>query len=435
MNTPIATRHFTLLSTDTTNDPVLKQILEKDMANKSTPLELMKEYADQIDKSASYGDIATKLDRLFTLGKTPEDLSGYYHGITLGLKDGTDISNDIGSFLKYFGIEKVDPMQVLYGRILAESSPWAGKNFTPISGAKLDQLTGGQANGDEYMLGINSFREDDGKIINNLASYMLTAVMDMKDVPAPEEDQRSWIAEKGGMFLAQKSDSIDQANPGKKVVALNYRWENLGNRFPNSLLVDEIVYIADGLLLGKLFYATTLRRIGKQYDPSVPDKDYKYRDFGYFLLMDDTWAQEKNRLWPELTYDIAPGLSERFSTFTLTDPGKAAALGKDLGEGKTVLHYLQKLSNGVAAGGDKEKESFASLAELFSLGQRPDGIQGFFHGGVVAFQSSGFFKIFKPLNILNKLWPAARPFSPWTGKTFTPSTVEGAAKYIGADAA
>ncbi|MDH5509231.1 MAG: hypothetical protein OEZ32_02635 [Nitrospinota bacterium] len=435
MNTQIEPRPFTLLSTDTANDPVLKRILEKDMVNKSTPLELMKEYANQINKETSYGDLAVKLDRLFTLGTHPDDLSGYYHGVTLGLKTGLDGYAELESFFAKIGIKEVDPMQVLYGRILSRSSPWAGKNFAAIRGAKLAQLTDGKASEDGYMLGINSFRQDDGKMVNNIAGYALTAVMDMEQVPPPDGIQRSWISEKGGMFLARKSDSIDPDNPGKQVLALNYRWEKLGNRFPNNLLVDEIVFIAKGLLLGKLFYSTSLNHIGKQYDPSVPDQDYEYRGFGYFLLMDDSWAQEKNRLWPELTYDIAPGLPEKFSTYTLTDPGKAAAMGNALGVGKTLLHHLQTLSNGVASGGDKEKESFASLEELFSLGQRPEGIQGFFHGGVVAFQSSGFFKIFEPLNILNKLWPAARPFSPWTGKTFTPSTVEGAARYIGADAA
>ncbi|MDH5755236.1 MAG: hypothetical protein OEZ55_01025 [Nitrospinota bacterium] len=435
MNTQTEPRPFTLLSTDKTDDPVLRQILDQDMANKNSPLELMKEYATQINKSTAYGDLAVKLDRLFTLGIPPEDLDGYYHGVTLGLKTGLDGFAKLEGFLKKFGLKQADPMQMFYGRILSSSSPWAGKNFAPISAEKLDHFTDGQASGDGYMLGINSFRQDDGKIVNNIAGYALTAIMDMKKAPPPEGIQRSWISQKGGMFLARKAASIDPDNPGKQVVALNYRWKKLGNRFPNDLLVDEIVYIADGLLLGKLFYATTLQRIGKDYDPSAPDKDYEYRDFGYFLLMDDSWVQEKNRLWPELTDDISTDLPERFRTFTLTDPQKASSLEQNLGAGKTVLHYLRDLSNGVAEGGDREKKSFTALKELFSLGQRPEGINGYFNGGVVAFQSSGFFKIFEPLNILNKLWPIARPFSPWTGKSFTPTTVEGAARYIGADAA
>jgi len=52
----------------------------------------------------------------------------------------------------------------------------------------------------------------------------------------------------------------------------------------------------------------------------------------------------------------------------------------------------------------------------------------------VAFKSSGFLECFGN-NVLNDLWPAVRPFSPWTGKIFTQSDTTGIEKYIGDDAA
>jgi hypothetical protein len=98
-----------------------------------------------------------------------------------------------------------------------------------------------------------------------------------------------------------------------------------------------------------------------------------------------------------------------------------------------VLHYLQKLSEGVKEGKESEERYFKALHNLFMCGQRPDDIEGFFHGGVVAFKSSGFLKKLGE-NVLNDLWPAVRPFSPWTGKTFTHTTARGIKKYIGTDA-
>lgn len=48
--------------------------------------------------------------------------------------------------------------------------------------------------------------------------------------------------------------------------------------------------IAEGLYLGQLIYATELL---KKFDPSVPAASYKYRLFGYFLLMDEEWQQRR----------------------------------------------------------------------------------------------------------------------------------------------
>ena len=146
--------------------------------------------------------------------------------------------------------------------------------------------------------------------------------------------------------------------------------------------------------------------------------------------MDDSWLHEKNMLFPDLTYTMADNLPEKFGTLHLTDSPESHAIQEGLGEGKTVLHYLQELSKGVEEGEESEVRYFKQIHKLFMCGQRPDGIQGFLHGGVVAFRSSGFLKKLGK-NILNDLWPAIRPFSPWTGKTFTSISVEGIRTYIG----
>ncbi len=329
---------------------------------------------------------------------------------------------------------EIDPLQVFYGRLLSASSPWAGKNFIELNKDKLSELTDDFDKGEEKSyLGINSFRQDSKDFVNNISSHILSSIIDMEGVPGPETKQRSWIYAKGGLFIAKRQNSVDPKHSAKEVMALNYRWKSLGNKFPNRLLIDEIVEIAEGLYLGKLYYATALMHITKDYDPEISKENYKYRNFGYFLLMDDLWLHEKNMLYQDLTYKMADNLPEKFSTFHLVDLPESKAIQDSLGKGKTILHYLRKLSKGVKEGEESEKKYFKEIHNLFMCGQRPDGIHGFFHGGVVAFKSSGFLEKLDK-NVLNDLWPAIRPFSPWTGKTFTNSSVEGIRKYIGKDA-
>ena len=428
-------RPFTLVDDCNRDDPFFREMMEKDVRGMDTPLHLMKHYAGILDKETSHGNIDEKLDRLFRCGKTPETLDGYYHGVTISLKAGLDSQSVFNEICKRLNIsKKIDPLQILYGRLLSKTSPWAGKAFRKLDKSKLSKLTDGFDRGDETSyLGINSFRKNDKDFLNNIAGRVLSGIMDMEGVPEPERKRRSWIYAKGGLFIAKKQNSVDQNYPKKEVIALNYRWKSLGNRFPNSLLIDEIVEIARGLYLGKLYYSTSLTHVATDYDPKTSNKDYKYRNFGYFLLMDDSWLHEKNMLFPDLAYKMADNLPEKFTTFRLTDSPESTAIQNRLKEHETILHYLQDLSRGVKEEGESEKEYFREMHELFMCGQRPDGIQGFFHGGVVAFKSGGFLKKLEK-NVLNNLWPAIRPFSPWTGKTLTNASLEKIGKYVGRDA-
>jgi len=428
-------RPFTLTDDCNREDPLFREMMEEDLKGLDTPLKLMKHYAEILNKETSHDEVAEKLDRLILCGKTPESLDSYYHGITLSLKTGADSYGRLDEIRKKLNLgDEIDPLQVFYGRFLSTTSPWAGKDFKKLSSEKLSELTDGFDKGDETAyLGINSFRKSAGDFLNNLSGQVLSTVIDMEGVPGPESKQRSWIYAKGGLFIARRQKSVDPEHPEKEVMALNYRWKSMGNVFPNRLLIDEIVEIAEGLYLGKLFYATALDRITKDYDPQVPQENDKYRNFGYFLLMDDSWLHEKNMLFPELTYEMADNLPEKFGTFRLIDSPESREIQEGLDKGKTVLHYLQELSRGVEEGKDSEKRYFKAMHKLFMCGQRPDGIQGFLNGGAAAFRSSGFLKIFDK-NILNDLWPVVKPFSPWTGKTFSKASVEGIKKYIGPDA-
>ncbi len=429
-------RPFTLLEGCDQSAPLLKEIMEKDLRGLKTPLELMKRYADKLNKGTSYGNIDEKLDKLFLCGRIPESLNGYYHGITIGLQTGTDSFKTFEGLAEKLGVgTELDPLQVFYGTLLSKTSPWAGKNFKKLGKAKLGKLTDDFDKGEETSyLGINSFRKDRKDVVNNLSGYILSTVMDMEGVPGPKGKQSSWIYSKGGLFIAKRRMSVDPKHPEKEVIALNYRWKSLGNKFPNKLLIDEIVAIADGLYLGKLYYATALGYLMKDFDPTVDIKDYNYRGFGYFLLMDDSWLHEKNMLFPDLTYKLSDKLPEKFEKFRFAEDAPTDKVAKiKVRKGKTVLHYLQNLSKGVKEGSETEEKYFSEIHNLFICAEPPDSIEGYFHGGVVAFKSSWFLKKLGT-NVLNDLWPKARPFSPWTGKTFTEVPLERVQKYLGEDA-
>ena len=425
-------RSFTFVESCNMRNPLLQEILREDMKGKKTPLELIHYYAEILNKGKSHGETGKKLDMLFLCGKPPGDMDGYYHGITISLKTGLDICSVVEDACRKLEIGKMpDILQTLYGKVFSRTSPWAGKNFKKIDPKRLDELTEGFKDSKETAwLGINSFRKENKNIVNQLSNYLLSTVIDLESLPKPERKQRSWIHAKGGLFIAQKARSIDPEYPEKEVIALNYQWNSLSNRLPNRLLIDEIVEISKGLYLGKLYYATAPEYLFEKYSPKVQAKDYKYRNFGYFVLMDDTWLHEKNNLFPDLTYTIADNLHEKFTTFTFMECLESKAIQKALGDRPTILHYLQDIYESIQKGDSCKNKYFDELHKIFMCGERPDGINGFLHGGVVSFKNAGFLKKFDR-SVLNDLYPAVRPFSPWSGKTFTSTTVDDIKRYIG----
>lgn len=429
-------REFAFARDCNKKDPLFLKIMQEDLKGKATPLELMHYYAEILNTRTEHEDIDDKLDLLFLCGRAPHDLKGFHHGITISLKTGTDIYGFLNDAREKMGLgREVDVLQALYGRLLSTTSPWAGKDFRKMEPVKIREMTGGAERGDQPMyLGINSFRKHNKRFVNNVSNYILAAAMNTETVPEQRDHERSWIHSRGGLFIAKKSRSVNAEHPDKEVMALNYRWKGLGNVLPNKLLIDEIVEISDGLYLGKLYYATALKYIFKDYDPGVSEEDYHYRNFGYFLLMDDTWVAEKNRLWPELAYNLTDNLSDKFRMFRFSDSPECRAIQKDIGDNMTILHYLRGMYEAIQDEPEAKRKYFNRLLSVFRCGERPDGIQGFLHGGVVTFNNGGFLNKFDR-TVLNDIYPLVKQFSPWTGKTFTSSDLQGIKKYIGSSAA
>ncbi len=149
--TPVElSRSFTLGNDFDSESPLLKEIFEKDLRGFDTPLKLMHYYSEILNEKTSGGMIGKKLDALFLAGKTPESLEGFYHGITISLRTGLDSFGKLNEIRNKFNLgKKLDPMQIIYGRLLSDRSPWAGKNFKKLTSEQIAKYTDGFDKGEE----------------------------------------------------------------------------------------------------------------------------------------------------------------------------------------------------------------------------------------------------------------------------------------------
>ncbi len=418
-------------------DPLLDEIRYD--VESSSVLEAMKSYIIQLcGKLDNDARPYRKIARLFEVGFTPTAVEGHHDGITLGLRTG-DERGLLASYGNFLGF--------LWGTIVGPVSPWVGKSFHPVDLGALGNYTDGFERGDTpTFLGINHFENLEDSVVNALSVSILTFWMHLKDAP-PDEKDRYGHNKDGAFFIARRAQSV-YAGSQREVFQLNYRWHNLGNLPPNSCLIDELVQITDGVYLGQLLYAT--KHLLGRFDPSYPSEDYDYQHFGYFLLMDDSWASETRRVFPNLKpgritspprmpVALVPPTSTpqalsltppKLTTFTFADPADGdcsdtmlAEIRGDMKQHETILDLLKTYSDQLMKGFDNRSASFLKLHELFNRGVGPDEVRGFFRGAVISFHAEGFYRFFN-VNTLNVGWQFGRYFSPWTGKTFEPISPE-----------
>jgi hypothetical protein len=102
----------------------------------------------------------------------------------------------------------------------------------------------------------------------------------------------------GYMFLGTCGrESILPMNSGagakKQVFQFHYRYPMIGGPVPIGFCLDEIVEIAEGLILGQLIYSTDF---SVPFHSSTPTDEFKYQLFGYFLLLDNTWEKHRRAI-------------------------------------------------------------------------------------------------------------------------------------------
>ena len=418
-------------------DPLLDEVRED--VQSSSVLEAMKTYITQLcGKLDNNARPYRKIARLFDAGLTPTVVEGHHDGVTLGLRTG-DEPGLLASYGNFLGF--------LWGTVVGPVSPWVGKSLHPVSRNLLQNYTDGFERGETpTYLGVNHFAKVENSVVNTLSLSILTFWMHLKDAPQEEKDLYGHDKD-GAFFIARRAQSVYRGSP-REVLQLNYRWRNLGNLPPNSNLIDELVQITDGVYLGQLLYAT--KHLLGRFDPAYPSEDYDYQHFGYFLLMDDSWANETRRVFPNIKPGLLtdraktsvavgqPGAAQqavsispaKFTTFTLADPPDGncndsvlAEVREDMKRHETILDLFKDYSDQLMWEFDNRSPCFLRLQELFNRGIGPDAVRGFFHGAVVTFHAEGFYRFFS-VNTLNVGWQLGRHFSPWRGKTFEPISQE-----------
>lgn len=251
-----------------------------ELDNEDTILDLLLRYSKQLFAAPNDSAVFDKLAELFNRGRcpTPEALRGYQRGAL--------ISFHAEGYYRLFDKNTLNAAWAL-GRLL---TPWTGKTFEDIDRARLAELTGGVERGEvPTLFGTNtlSFKKPGAKVIG-LA--MRLARIPMERAPK-EEAARGGYDAKSYYFIAREGRSINPDNDGKRVVQFNYRWPALRTFPPDNYCIDELSQIAEGLYLGQLIYAT--EHLHEPFDPRRPPEEYRYRVFGYFLLMDEAWHRRR----------------------------------------------------------------------------------------------------------------------------------------------
>jgi hypothetical protein len=403
-------------------------------------LETMKSYMDELrGKLDNNARPYQKIARLFAAGLTPaQDVAGHHDGEAIGLRTG-DEHGLLASYGNFLGL--------VWGSVVGPVAPWVGKSFLPLTPDLLQNYTEGYEHGDTpTYLGINHFEKVEESEISKLSFSIVTFWMHLKDAPQGEKELYGY-EKNGGLFIARRAPSV-YAGSKREVFQLNYRWHNLGNSPPVSYLIDELVRIGEGIYLGQLLFAT--RNVLSRFDPNRPIEEYDYQHFGYFLLMDDSWAAETRRVFSNIkpgrittqlaTEKAAPqaarvaleiGVAQpKFTTLTLADPVDGncddrvlAEIREDMRQHETILDTLKAYSDQLMKSFDNRSPYFVKLGELFNRGIGPDKVEGYYRGALLSFHTEGYYKFFN-VNTLDVSWLLGRHFTPWTGKTFDPISTE-----------
>lgn len=267
------------------SENLLKEVM-RDMEGKETVLDLLKFYSEKIGKDADINSpYFLRLHEIFNRGIAPKEVRGYYHGAVVAFRN--------EGYIKTFNINTLN----MAWPLARHFSPWTGKTFEDIEGDRLMELADGFEKGEiPTFWGTNTYADRTPKQ-KLIVEAMRVANIWLIDATG-EEVGRGYDV-KGFFFIARQGITVNPENKNKVVFQFNYRWKNLKTFPPDNYCIDELVQITEGLYLGQLIYATNIL---EKYDPTKSSSVYDYRNFGYFLLMDDDWYARKI----EIGFDITP---------------------------------------------------------------------------------------------------------------------------------
>lgn len=273
--------NFTFQACPGEKEDAVHTSIRQDLREKGTVLHLLKFYSEEIRTEGTTGaPYFEKLQRIFDRGVTPQKMSGYYHGAVVAFRN-----------QEFFGSRTINALNFVWplARIF---SPWTGKTFEDISPDKLMDITDGFETGNlPTAWGSNTYAADN--IRQKMVVELMKALHMWMEPASREEIAANNYDTKGFFFIGHRAGSVNPANKGREIYQFNYRWPRLKTFPPDNYCIDEIVQIADGLYLGQLVYATDLSR---PYDPKADPAQYRYYNFGYFLLMDKDWQELRSKI-------------------------------------------------------------------------------------------------------------------------------------------
>ncbi len=261
--------------------PEVMAEIREDLSRSETLLHLLKSYSDVLGEDPdTRSPVFGKLHTLFNAGIGPTTMNGFFRGARITFQS--------QGLLAAFN---VNTLNIVWGAARF-FTPWTGKGFDPIDQVRLSELTDGYERMNvPTCFGSNTvvFRTFRQKLIRNVMKLVGGWMEDASN----EERLRYGYDARCFFFIGKPARSIVPENKGKQVFQFNYRWKALRTLPPDNFCIDEIVQIAQGLYLGKLIYATELLL---PWDPRTDPSAYKYRLFGYFLLMDEEWHARRLRI-------------------------------------------------------------------------------------------------------------------------------------------
>ena len=402
--------------------------------------------------------IFENLKILFMCGKN-SPLNGPMIGVTMALRD-SDYFKKTAELLGYerSHVAQIEWMATAWNATFVSTGIWMGKTFEPVSLATFSKKCGNNAkmlksfDPAVVRMGRNFFREPTNPdFIQSLGLPSLTRLWRLKSRPhstAEKGFDSQLLAENlnkekyipysmtGGLFLSLPGNSVVEEMRGKPVYQLNYRWADLDPVYPMTLLVDELVQIADGVYLGQLVMATSHYSLGTvnaplfgehlpQWDVGTPfhgeERDYGYQNNGFFLMIDPAIAKQAyadeafpmlrprpgEQGYQELGYDHSKpsslekggtalggewvsgwkndeDLLKKFTRFTLEPSTKSddGDVTKMLKPGESILQMLQRIQGEISAASclDDHLRHFEKLNCLFRAGIAPKIVNGVFQG-------------------------------------------------------
>jgi hypothetical protein len=272
---------FTTLTLDerppTDNNNKAPEQLEQvrgDLHDASTILHMLESYSAALRRTpANKSSIFAKLRALHDAGIAPTSMDGFYHAALISWLT----PNRLGRL-------DINSLNLLW-RMCRRLSPWTGRCFEPIEPKRLLAVCAGHETHDlptqlcSHTLAFRSQRE---RAVHTTMKLMTSSV-----VAASAAEQRDHGYDAKAFFsVGHQAPSINPDKHGAPVYQLNYRWKGLHNPPPESLRIDELVQIADGLYLGQVYYATKPQ---VAWSPNTEPACYEYDLYEYFIVMDPQW--------------------------------------------------------------------------------------------------------------------------------------------------